>query len=74
MKWNTVMSWRTIKDDGQPSAKVTTMGKHRVMESSVELLVSDGESVWHENHGFDHETSLHKSITHYIRIDEIQLP
>jgi len=69
------MNWKTIEHDGLPKPKISQAGNFTTMETSVELLCSDGETIWSDF--FDpemEEEHFYKNVTHYIRVDEIPVP
>ena len=68
------MNWKTIEHDGLPKRKIETKNGMRTMESSIELLCSDGESIWHDFYDPEMDAEHFYFVTHYIRVDEIPVP
>ena len=69
------MNWKTIEHDGLPKPKTEVKGELTTIEYSIDLLCSDGETIWHDF--YDPEIDVehyYKNVTHYIRVDEIPTP
>tara|TARA_R110002167_G_scaffold24774_4_gene86658 strand:+ start:831 stop:1052 length:222 start_codon:yes stop_codon:yes gene_type:complete len=71
MNEKTKIDWISIKDK-LPVFRVTTYKETVMMESSRDCLCFDGETVFVDTYCSDF--GFHKSITHYILIDNIKPP
>lgn len=69
------MNWKTIEHDGLPKSKIGQRGNFTTMETAVELLCYDGQTVWHDLYDPESDAEhYYKNVTHYIRVDEIPTP
>ena len=70
------MNWKLVSEEGVPKPRIRYGNQYSTTEVSVDLLVSDGENVWYENYAFEIDKNLFKrsGITHYTRIDELEVP
>jgi hypothetical protein len=70
------MNWNLKEEVGSPKPKYATTGNITTMTVSTEVIVSDGESVWHENYCFEEDSDHfeNSNITHWIEIDKIPVP
>ena len=67
------MKWISIEEEGLPKRRITGHGNYMTAECTKECIATDGEDVWSEEFDFEYG-SFHKSITHYIIIEEIDPP
>jgi len=66
------MNWKKLTDE-EPKFEIKKVLDRYVMECSIELLLTDGESVWHEYYS-EEDPDLSTYATHWVRVDEIEMP
>ena len=66
------MNWKKTKDE-HPKFRIKKNGNHYTQECSIELLLTDGDTVWHEYYSQD-DPDLSTYATHWVRVDEIEMP